>query len=259
LSPQEHSAPQPAFRQLIQQASLSGCQQLILSSEEFIVAYRKGVDALVEQTSDTDLHIILTLSPIGRRAISLWQERVKHRFQVPLDQAGKILLSGPGLASDLTKFLVARFPTSRVSVIITNHTAPSDLYRLFSCATGVPLSTPDTAKAMVRNQSLGRVEAEVMRGFNVGLTSTELANDKYRKGRSLLRGLFNSEEWQANVPRVPLVLPTSWIEPLRVRCAETICQLRELESCGQITVFGNVDGLDDLSSDINVEPIDNTL
>ena len=100
----------------------------------------KTIDRLVEQTSDADTQIVVTLSPIGRRAISIWQERMKHRRAMPLESACELVCTRPGLAPDFTHYFTAAFPTSKVSVIIPSRSAPMKLYEGFSQATGVLLS-----------------------------------------------------------------------------------------------------------------------
>lgn len=242
-----HAQPQPAIRELIETSLRSDCQVLILSSEIFAVAYRVKIAPLIEQTSDTDTHIVVTLSPIGRRAVSLWQEMVKHRSRIPLEHARDLVLSRPGLAPGLTGHLAAHFPASKISVVIANPTAPMDLYRLFSEATGLPLSIPTAPTELTMNRGQGLAETEVIRGLNLGLAATDLPDEKYSKARTMLRKLFDSKEWRSAVPWVPLALPRDWIEPLSKQCAETISELRELESQGRIEIFGDVDSLDDLT------------
>jgi hypothetical protein len=238
------SEPQPAIRQKIEQALQSDCDALILSSEVFADAYPNLLTSLADQTADTDAHIIVTLSPICSRSVSVWQELVKHKWQSPLESAEH--LSGhPGLAPDLTASLARSFPTAKMSVIIADKVSATNLYAFFSQATGIPLPIPRTPEELMLNPGQGRIEAEVLRAFNIAAASASLPNATYQKGRKLLRALFKSKEWSSTIPMVPLVLPQDWIEPLGKLCAETIAQLKELAAQGRIDIFGDVESLDD--------------
>jgi hypothetical protein len=243
-----YSEPRPALGELITEAKRAGAGKLIVSSEEFAASYRLGAAPLIDQTADVDLHIVITLSPIGRRALSLWQERVKHRFQLPLDQAGDVLLNGPGLAANFTQFFVENFPNARLSVLVTNQAAPLDLFAFFTKATGIALNAPDAQGELVANRSLGLIEAEVMRGLNLGFAASNSSDDAYREARKLLRNLFSGREWREGVPMVPLSLPDDWIAPLAGKCAETVRSLRELAAAGKIEIVGELENLNDLPS-----------
>jgi hypothetical protein len=235
--------PMPAIKQLIEEAGRANCKQLVLSSEEFSGSYRSGIEYLVEQTSEVDLHIVVTLSPIGRRVISTWQERVKHGFRNALKDANEAVLRGPGVAPDFTGFFATHFPSTPISVLIVDQATPSDLYKSFSEATGVPLPAPAEPEDRMRNPSLGLVEAEVLRGFNIATAAADISDE----GRKMLMTLFKTEEWRAVVPTIPLTLPKEWIASLSGRSEETIRQLRDLASCGRIQIFGDLDRLNDLA------------
>jgi hypothetical protein len=236
-------------RHTVDTAARGSCEQLILSAETFATcAYRNRIDNLVKQTSGAKIHIVTTLSPIYHRAISLWQQGVRRgRTRTAIAESLDDVLAQPGIAPDLAQRFVESFPEARLSVVITNRAAPQDLYSRFMEATGlrIPPSGDDDAMS---NVSLGLIEAECLRGFNVGVTSAGLTREGADLGRTLLRKLIASEKWRAVVPNVPLRLPGQWIEPLAQRTAETISGLRNLAAEGRIEVFGDLDSLDDSKS-----------
>ncbi len=198
---QRGHSPSPAIGQSVEHAKKTlACQCLILSSEVFAGTFPNRIRPLVEQTVDTDMQIVITLSPIGRRAVSTWQETVKHRSLVSLDDALDAVLKGPGLAPLYVRFFADHFPEAKISVVIADRKAPESLYKLFGEATGIPLATPNTAKELVANRSLGLIEAKILSSFNAGAKDASLTLENYRKARSLLRNQFQSEKWRAVVP-----------------------------------------------------------
>ena len=122
-------SPSPAVRQFIERATQSDCRLLIVSSEGFASTYPNKIKLLAEQISEVDLHIVVTLSPIVRRALSTWQETVKHRSLLALDSAGDTILTRPGLAPQLVRSFVDTFPDARISIIIANHNEPKSSMR----------------------------------------------------------------------------------------------------------------------------------
>jgi len=244
---QRGNSPSPAIGLSVEHAKKTlVCQCLILSSEVFAGTFPNRVQPLVEQTADTDMHIVITLSPIGRRAVSTWQETVKHRSLVSLDDALDAVLKGPGLKPHFVRFFADHFPEAKISVIVADRKAPESLYGMFGEATGIPLATPRTAKELVANRSLGLIEAKILSSFNAGAKEASLTLENYRKARSLLRNQFESEGWRAVVPMIPLTLPSDWVGPLRTLSTATIADIKELEAKGRITVFVDIESLDDL-------------
>jgi hypothetical protein len=239
--------PQPAIRHQIEEAlQTSSCEVLILSSEGFVHAYPDRFASLAEQAVETDTHILVTLSPIARRTVSVWQERVKHGWPIPLDHT-EAFLDHAGLAHDFVGHLVRSFPDAKVSVVITDKTSPEKLYAHFSKATGIPLTSPGSPKEITMNRGLGIVEVEILRGLNVARHSANLSHPDYLRAMGLLQRLFKSDKWQATIPTAIHALPKDWIAPMKKRCAETIQELRNLEWQHQIEIFGNVESLDDVT------------
>jgi len=163
-----------------------------------------------------------------------------------LDDALDAVLKGPGLKPHFVRFFADHFPEAKISVIVADRKAPESLYGMFGEATGIPLATPRTAKELVANRSLGLIEAKILSSFNAGAKEASLTLENYRKARSLLRNQFESEGWRAVVPMIPLTLPSDWVGPLRTLSTATIADIKELEAKGRITVFGDIESLDDL-------------
>ena len=237
---------QPVLRHRIEEALQSRCQILILSSEGFAHAYPDHFAILAEQTSNIDTHILITLSPIGHRAVSVWQERVKTGRRTSLDDTEQYLDSA-GLAPDLTACLARSFPNAKISIIIGDRESPADLYAFFSRATGIPSEIPRSLQELAMNRGLGVVEIEILRGLNIARVSANLTNQQYRRARGLLRKLFDSDKWRSTTPSVPLEPPKKWITSLKKRCAETMQQLRDLESQHRVEILGKIESLDDVT------------
>lgn len=240
------SAREPFLKDWIEAAQQSACETLVVSAEALSAAYPDKVGKLAAQTEDCDVHLVFTLTPISRRSMSLWQGKVKHRFDQPLDAAGEDVLNSPGLAADLIQVFADAFPGAKISVIVVNRQSPLDLYRRFAEATGIPLVPPQESSELVVNRSLGQIEAEMVRSFNLSVAQLDLSDEDYRAGLRLLRELLTSEAWQAAVPNLPLALPGDWVEPLAERCAATVANLRKLAAAGRIEILGDIDSLNDI-------------
>lgn len=240
--------PQPTVLELLEQARGRDCELVVLSSEDFSFAYPSQMDSFSSQLTDATSQVVVTLSPIGRRAVSMWQERVKHQRPERLEDAGDLILKSSLLSADLVPSFAKAFPKARISVIVANRREPAALFRFFTEATGIPLSRPRRSAEQLANQSLGAIEAEVLRAFNAGIAGTGMPDRKYQQARRMLRSLFASEAWKAAVPSLPLQPPEAWAGQLRSRCGQTIASLRELAAAGRIMVFGELDSLDDLTS-----------
>jgi hypothetical protein len=208
-------------------------------------AYPDRFIDLAEQVVEADTQILVTLSPIARRTVSVWQERVKHGWRIPLDHT-EALLDHAGLAHDFVGRLARSFPDAKVSVVITDKTSPETLYAHFSKATGIPLASPESEKEIAMNRGLGIVEVEILRGLNIARHSANLSDPDYLRAMGMLQRLFKSDKWQAALPTAIHALPKEWIAPMKKRCAETIQELLHLESQGRIEIFGNVENLDDV-------------
>jgi hypothetical protein len=233
-------------RHTVDAATRVDCELLILSSESFVTcAYQDRIDNLVKQTSGTNTHIVTTLSPIYQRALSLWQQGVfRGKMHSAIAESLDQVLAQPGIGPDMIQRFMKNFPEARLSVVIANRAVPQDLYLRFGEATGLHISPPDNDDALM-NVSLGLIEAECIRGYNIGATSAGLTREASQAGRAFLRRQIVSERWRELVPRVPLRLPRQWIEPLARRTAETIGGLRMLAAEGRIEIYGDLDSLDD--------------
>ena len=236
---------QPLLQDWIDEAQASVCETLIVSAEALCAAYPDKIGMLASQLTLCDVQLVLTLSPICRRSLSLWQGKLKHRFDQPLNAAREEMLQAPGLAADLTQAFADTFASAKVSVIVVDRKAPLDLYRHFASATGIPLEAPKESSQLVANRSLGRIEAEMVRSFNLNLAHLDLDQDKYDAGVKLLRRTLTSDAWQAAVPNLPLMLPEDWLEPLAERCVATVANLRKLAAEGRIETFGDIEALND--------------
>jgi hypothetical protein len=236
----------PQLQEWIESARQSGCETLIISAEALSAAYPEKVGMLAAQTRGCDVHLVFTLSPISRRSMSLWQGKLKHGFDQALEAAGKSVLNKAGLAADLVQAFADAFPDAKISVIVVDRQSPLDLYRRFAQATGIPLPPPQKSSELVVNRSLGQIEAEIVRSFNLSIAQLELSDEDYRAGLGLLRKLLTSDTWQAIVPNMPLVLPDDWVEPLAERCVATVANLRRLAAEGRIEIFGDVETLNDI-------------
>jgi len=148
--------------ELAQAAAQGGCRDLVLSSEEFRRAIPGKLDRLAELGMIGSLLPIVTLAPIGRRTVSLWQEMIKHGHRQPLadsyDAIAERLIEAPFLAALAESFSVLP-GRPRIAIIMAGDVAePALLFRRFVAATGLPL--PDAAiagKVPVLNRSRAQV------------------------------------------------------------------------------------------------------
>ncbi len=130
-------------------AARSGCRDLILSSEEFRRAMPGKLDRLAELGTFGSLLPIVTLAPIGRRTVSLWQEMIKHGHRPPLadsyDAIAERLIEVPFLAALAEAFFTLPGRPRIVIIMAGDVAEPALLFRRFAAATGLPL--PDAAIA----------------------------------------------------------------------------------------------------------------
>jgi hypothetical protein len=240
------SVTAPQLKEWVESARQSRCETLIVSAEALSAAYPDKVGMLAAQTQGCDVQLVFTLTPISRRSMSLWQGRVKHRFDRPLDDAGDAVLNAPGLAADLVNVFADAFPEANISVIIVDRHSPTDLYRHFAAATAIPLSLPKQDSKLVANQSLGQIEAEIVRNFNLSATALGFSEEAYQAGVKILRETLTSDAWRAVVPNVPLSMPEEWVETLAERCVATLENLRKMADEGRIEIIGDVEILNDI-------------
>lgn len=158
----------------------------ILSYDLFAAATaRQAVRALTD-LADFDSHVVITARDLGRTVPSAWQERLKFGLTTPLEQwvppstenqRGEWGWRTTDPASVAERWGAA-VPPDRVHIVTVprSHEDPTVLWHRFAEAVGIADIEVDIGTARV-NESLGAVEAEVLRRVN-GHLRTPLDNDR---------------------------------------------------------------------------------
>ncbi len=223
------------------------CETLILSSESFDYMVEHGTDVIAAALADTDVQIVTTLSPIARRAVSLWQEMVKHGRCEPIEQCLDVVLRHPSLRADFIDVMIAGFPHARHDLIVVDPSAPEDLFAAFARVAAIDLPAPESREQRRLNPSLDLVEVELVRALNVLFRDQKARPDQAMAARGSLLDMFASPRWLANAP-IPLERPQSWNEPLSRLWTATLANIEHARARNRLNVHGDVECLNDLSA-----------
>jgi hypothetical protein len=214
-----------AISDIAAQAESAGVQRLFLSAEAFCTAYPDRIPAIAESLRGYPLILVSTLSSPLRRAASMWQERVKHKFKQTLEQAPDAVLDHPGFQPDLLSVWLRELEPESTAIFINSASDSSEcLLQRFATAFGLPQPTP--AHGERRNASLGYVETEAWRYLNVLMkhyAPDMMAGQQYEVLRQILWDAFTSAEWQDVCPRVRIPIPAE----LRDNLQNVAAQMRE--------------------------------
>jgi hypothetical protein len=224
---------------------------LLLSSEEFSRLPPSWVEEFTAMFQGLEVRPILTLAPFGGRAVSFWQEQVKWGETRPLEAALPGIVRERIFLPDFLEELGEAFEGPPPAVLVVNPAGdPRQLFRHFQEATGIPELLDDEEPPPRLNQSLGRLEVEVLRGLGVGVLAVhgEGALARQRRCRDALLATFQSPEWREAGPRTPIQMPEAWRAPLGERVRDFLDRVGELADTGAIEVFGDLEDLDDLGS-----------
>ena len=191
----------------------------------------------VSTVQPAELHVIFTARDFARQLVSDWQEHVKHKHTVTLEQFVDDLiehgLDAPRPFGELfwgmhdAGFVLRRWaevvPAAHIHIVTVPHLgAPSDtLWRRFCAVTGLD---PDRYDTVVErsNASMGVAETELVRRMNFEVQG--MADEHYDP---LVRKLLAEEILGGQSPR--LVLPEGrmeWVETRSRRLIDEVTAAR---------------------------------
>ena len=225
---------------------------LILSSEEFAHAFpvREFFARLKNALEGYEIHLVVTLNEIVRRAGSIWQELVKTGRVVGLEKGIEQILSRePALQPHLTRAFIDALAPHETSVVLSHHRAPAaelltNLCRAIGLFEAVPGTEAATrASTLLLNQSLGATEAEILRSVNSGVRQAvgDLSTIPYYEIRDLYLNLFNTPIWRNAVPLRPITVPPAHVAEVLNRGRQELDDLRKLADEGRARIVGDLD------------------
>ncbi|TIC87410.1 hypothetical protein E8D34_09770 [Nocardioides sp. GY 10113] len=166
----------------------------LVSHEFFAAASADQARAMVEELAPAEVHLVVTArEPLGLFTAS-WQESLKNRNTTPLAEYGRDVSDSP---SDIwnwrtldLRLVLERWsqavPAERIHVLPLDRSAPrDDIWHRFAGLIGLTSDAYDTSMSFP-NESMGVVEAEVLRRVNRNLDGFTKAFDKGVYIRSFL-------------------------------------------------------------------------
>lgn len=240
--------PTDELHKLLQRARDSDVERLILSAEDFSRAYFKGIERLRAVLAGRALHLVVSLSAPSWRAISIWQEMVKHGARMHLTTRPDAILKSPGLQPDLLSVLNRHLEPEHISVVlISRNDPPERLLENMMTAMRVPVSVKadDALVTERRNRSLSLLDVELLRQLNVTLKrhNPDASNQQHARVRKALLNALRDERWRRVRPDIPVILPERIKDRLRRLAVETVQEIQGLADRRPITTYGDLDTL----------------
>jgi hypothetical protein len=208
---------------------------VVVSNELLGAATPERIAAGVESVQPADVHVLFSARDFARQLVSDWQEHIKHKHTVTLEQfVGDLVelgLDAPKPFGELfwglhdASYVLERWasvvPVSNIHVItVPQPGAPRDtLWRRFCSVTGIdPEAYPTRTRRS--NPSMGVVETELVRRMNVDLGALQ-GSDYDRLVRVLLAERILGRQ------SAPLTLPAKHLAWVEQRSAQLVKELRE--------------------------------
>jgi hypothetical protein len=170
-------------------AAATGSRAL-LSEESLAPATDAQIRALLDACSEREVHLVVTLRDLGRQIPSAWQQLLQSGGSIGYDDYLRRLRKGEGKPDgaywnnkDVPAILAAwsaHVPAERIHVVTVppSGSAPELLLRRFCSVLGVDADHLDKQVAR-SNESIGRVQAEVLRRVNSLLPQEFRRRDVY--------------------------------------------------------------------------------
>ena len=160
----------------------------------------------------------MTLNSVARRAVSEWQELVKHEFTGDLAELLEIIKKRPGLQSKLIPEFLRVIKPRKASLIFSSREAPPSKI-IVDYRAAIDVKTPedmlnDLTTECLLNKSLGLVETAILLGINRQLKTSlkDVPHLNWFSVRNQLLGLFASGSWKKSVPYANLRIQ-NWFPP----------------------------------------------
>ena len=238
------------LRSHVERASARGTQVLVLSAED-ISRLKSPVLAQMRQCfGQHQLQLIVTLTSYKARAVSQWQEGVKHNEVRPIYKVN-VLKSAKYEPLVVSRLLEAFRPDEAVAIIGDKSYPPDWLIRTFLQAAGLerflgkPKDKDDVNYSIEVNRSFGLIEIEIIRHLNLCLRSLKKRgielDRRYIKRR--MAHVLISKDWKEHVAKIKLECPASWMEELKIQATQARNDLEELSRSGRLRIFGELDSL----------------
>lgn len=194
-----HQPSLNSLTRIVSFAEHSGCNQLILSAEDFSHLDDAAITRVHDQIRGHELHLLATLTPFRRRLASTWQEMVKHGYDESLAAFITQIPNLQAMQGNLINRWIEILKPKKTFIVNIQPEASSELvFKEISELTGINLQ-PDTARL---NQGLGGIETHILRFLNASkITRNNL------KARSLAMRILNSKPWRLLVPKTQITLP----------------------------------------------------
>ena len=246
----KEARPVAELDRVIATAQAAEVGTLVLSSEEFAHAFPVRFARLKDVLEGYEIHLVVTLNEIGRRAGSIWQELVKHGHVVGLEKGIEQILSRePAMQPHLTRAFIDALAPHETSVVLSHRRAPAaelltNLCRAIGLFEAVPGTEAATrASTLLLNQSLGVTEAEILRSVNSWVRQAvgHLSEIPYDDIRALYLNLFRTPIWRNSVPLRPITVPPAHVAEVLDRGRRELDDLRKLADEGRARIFGDLD------------------
>lgn len=236
------------LRDLIARAVDADVKQLIISAEDFDHLYNQKQEVLTDILAPLDVHLVLTMNSLVRRAASIWQEAVKHGHEELLEDATAFVLDMPGFRSDFVDVALRVVAPARTTIIVASHDQPpAKLIGDFCEAIGQPLPVEED-KIPVANVRLFRNEADLLQITNQGINQLNLSSSDKRAVRmTVLHGLLRTRVKTLAYPTI--VTPDHMKEALGTAALEMIDSIERLRAAEKVTVVGDLNSLASDSGD----------
>jgi hypothetical protein len=249
----KEARPLAELDRVIATAQAANVGTLVLSSEVFAHAFPGRIARLKHDLEGHEIHLVVTLNEIVRRAASIWQEFLKHGHIVGLEKGiEQVLPSEPALEPQLTRAFIDDLAPYQTSVVLSHRRAPAaelltNLCRAIGLFEAVPGTEAATrASTLVLNQSLGVTEAEILRSVNSWVRQAvgSIGNIPYYEIRDLYLDLFNTPIWRRSIPLQPITVPRAHVAEVLNRGRRELDDLRKLEAEARAKIFGDLDALE---------------
>ena len=230
------------LRDLIARAVSADVKQLIISAEDFDYLYNFKQEVLTDILAPLDVHLVLTMNSLVRRAASTWQEAVKHGHEGLLEEATAFVLDTPGFRPDFVNVALRVLSPARTTVIVASPgQPPAKLIGDFCEAIGQPL--PAAAdETPVANVRLFKNEADLLQMINKVVNKLELsASDKSTLRMAVVHGLVLTRVKGVDYPTI--VTPDQMNEAAKTAALEMMDAIGQLCATKMVAVVGDLNSL----------------
>jgi hypothetical protein len=236
------------LRNYVERAAAHGTETLIISAEDISRVKSPVLAQMRECMAGHHLQLIVPLTSYKARAVSQWQEGVKHHEKRAMHNVA-VLKTSKYEPLVVSRLMAALGPDESIAIIGDKSYAPEWLIRTFLQAGDLQRhlkkAEADLNYSIEVNRSFGLIEIEVIRHVNICLRSLRKRgielDRKYVKRR--IAQVVTSKDWKQRVPKIKLQCPDSWIEELRAQAAQARNDLEELNKSGRLRIIGELDSL----------------